>query len=514
MNKTTALGLILTVSMLGASWGCQATVLDIGADTTTGSTATSSGGTGGASTSSTGTVMGGTGGATTSSTSTSSTSTSTSGTGGAQPTGGLIASRSFGDGVNSYFGRAVAADAAANVILVSDGVGTVDFGGGGLKGPGVFVTKLDPSSKHVWSKGFSTSSPGNAIAGGAAVDSSGNISVTGNFLGSIDFGGGALQSTNADVFVAKLTSSGAHLWSQRFGGPYDDAGRAIACDPAGNVLVAGGFNGSMSIGGNMLTSAGVEDAFLAKLDGSSGAPVWSKRFGNAGSVTRSYGVTVDATGNVLVAGTFSGSVDFGGGVLTSAGGTDIFVAKLSPTGTHIWSRRFGDASDQAAKSIAVDGAGNAFVTGYFAGSVDFGGGPLTSAGGKDIFVAKLDPAGAYAWAKRLGDASDQQATSVTVDGTGNILLTGEIAGQVDFGDGPLAAFGAHDIFVAKVGANGVHLWAKRFGNAQDNDSGTALAVDNAANVLVTGKFTGTVDFGGGPLTSGGGWDMFFAKFAP
>jgi len=121
---------------------------------------------------------------------------------------------------------------------------------------------------------------------------------------------------------------------------------------------------------------------------STGKHLWSKCFGD-GSIQIAYAVVDDASGNVIVTGYIEDTVDFGGGALTSAGGWDIFVAKFGSEGAHLWSKRFGDGSDQAAEAVAVDASGNAMVTGYFDGTVDFGGGALTSAGSFDIFVAKF-----------------------------------------------------------------------------------------------------------------------------
>ncbi|MBI4705509.1 MAG: hypothetical protein HY744_30820 [Deltaproteobacteria bacterium] len=132
-----------------------------------------------------------------------------------------------------------------------------------------------------------------------------------------------------------------------------------------------------------------------------GAQLWSKAFGGA---SIGYSVAVDGSGSALVTGSFDGTVDFGGGPLTSAGGYDIFVAKLDNAGGHLWSKSFGDASGQGGWAIAADGSGNVLVTGGFAGAVDFGGGPLTSAGGGDIFVAKLDPSGNPVWQPRVEQA--------------------------------------------------------------------------------------------------------------
>jgi len=108
-------------------------------------------------------------------------------------------------------------------------------------------------------------------------------------------------------------------------------------------------------------------------------------------------VAIDASGNVIVVGQFSGIVDFGGGpIAATVGGWDIFIAKYDAVGGYLWSKRFGDSDDQWLTSVAVDGAENILVTGYFHGGVDFGGGNLVSTD-EDIFLAKFDPAGGYQW---------------------------------------------------------------------------------------------------------------------
>ncbi len=113
---------------------------------------------------------------------------------------------------------------------------------------------------------------------------------------------------------------------------------------------------------------------------------WSPGFGDVDD-EGGYDIVVDSAGNVLVTGFFEGPVDFGGGSITSAGSFDIFVAKFDSAGTHIWSQGFGGVGLDNGFAIGTDGAGNVLVTGAFSGTVDFGGGPITSAGAGDIFIA-------------------------------------------------------------------------------------------------------------------------------
>jgi hypothetical protein len=435
-----------------------------------------------------------------------------------------IWSQRFGD-ASWQWSKSVAVDASGNVILTGWIQGTVDFGGGPLTSAGfkdIFVAKFDPNGNHVWSQRFGDASrqEGESVA----VDSSGNVVVTGVFYGTVDFGGGPLTSAGyLDIFVAKFDPNGNHVWSQRFGDAndenHDQYGKSVAVDGSGNVILTGHFWGTVDFGGGPLTSAGDEDIFVAKFDGG-GSHIWSQRFGDERYNQRGKSVAADGSGNVVVTGKFDGTVDFGGGPLTSAGYREIFVVKFDPSGNHLWSQRYGDASDdQYGESVAVDGSENVIVTGEFKGTADFGGGPLTSAGSRDIFIARFDGGGNHIWSKCYGDENDQHGISLAVYSSGNFILTGRFIGTVDFGGGPLTSAGdsyGSDIFVAKFDPSSNHLWSQRFGDA-NNDDAECVAVDGSGNVIVTGLFSGTVDFGGGPLTCPGGYDdmdIFVAKFGP
>jgi hypothetical protein len=208
-------------------------------------------------------------------------------------------------------------------------------------------------------------------------------------------------------------------------------------------------------------------------------------------------------------------VNFGGGPLISAGGNDVFVVKLDASGGYLWSKSFGDADQQDATAVAVDSAGDVLVTGEFFGTVNFGGGPLTSAGDYDLFLVKFDASGGHVWSKRFGDDDDQGgAPSVIVDASGNVLVAGTFHGTLDFGGSPIASIGGQDAYLAKLDASGDYLWSKRFGNAMDEQVATSVVVDASGDVLLAGYFGGILDFGDGTsLMSAGGYDLYVAKFS-
>jgi hypothetical protein len=360
-----------------------------------------------------------------------------------------------------------------------------------------------------WSKSFG---PGyDQIATGVAVDGAGNILVTGYFVSALNLGSTVLSSVGSnDIFLAKFTPSGTPLWAKRFGDADSQISLDAATDAAGNVVIAGHFSGTVDFGSGVLTSAGGTDVFLAKFD-PSGAPLWSKRFGNGSTEQEGRGIAIDGAGNVLLTGFYMGAIDFGGGALPSAGLRDVFLAKFDPAGTPLWSQRFGDQFDQQALGLAVDEPGNIAITGSLAGTINFGGGSLTSSGDYDIFLAKFDPSGAPLWGKRFGDLKTQWGRALAIDHTGSVVVTGDFSGSADFGEGPLASVGNVDVFLAKFDASGALQWSKQFGGPGDQ-FGRGLAVDQAGDVLLTGHFAVSVNIEGKVLTSAGADDLFLAKF--
>ena len=224
---------------------------------------------------------------------------------------------------------------------------------------------------------------------------------------------------------------------------------ALACGSDVTTPAPTGGQGATGAGGSGQGGSGGSGGSPGQ-GGSGGSPGdESKRFGNDMHAWGN-GVATDSSGNVVITGYFGGSVDFGGGPLSSAGLADFFVAKYDGNGNHLWSKRFGDSSSESGAEVATDGSGNVVITAGFEGSVDFGGGPLSSAGLADIFVAKFDGSGNHLWSKRFGDSSSDKGASVATDGSGSVVITGYFFGSVDFGSGPLTSASNGDGFVAKV----------------------------------------------------------------
>jgi hypothetical protein len=226
---------------------------------------------------------------------------------------------------------------------------------------------------------------------------------------------------------------------------------------------------------------------------------WARTFGSrTGTVVR--GVAVNNTGDVYLAGSFSGTVDFDPGpnsAIKTAGGssTDIFVAKLKNNGDFAWVKTFGGLGDDAATCVAVSTLGKIAVGGFFSQSVTFGSTTRTAQAATDGFVLEFEYDGTLAWANVLPGTSDEQVNGVAFDASGNFYAVGQFSGLITLQTGKtLSTAGGLDAFIVKYFPDGQSvLWSYIFGSS-GNDAATAVAVDPFNKVLVTGYYCGTVDF--------------------
>jgi len=395
--------------------------------------------------------------------------------------------------------EALAAGPQGSLLAAGIAMGPTDFGSGIVPGGGaydLFVVKYDSLDNVVFAKMLGDAADQSAEA--IAVDANGGLAVGGRVEGTIDFGGGPLADTGfPDAVVARLDDNGSELWAKRFVGGVSGTTLGVGIAANGSVYAVGNATGGpIDFGGGPIAGGGALQVFVAAFDGS-GNHLWSMLVGDGANQYVS-GVAVDAAANVFVTGSFEGSIAFGGPTLTSAGNFDVYLVKLDALGNHLWSKQFGDASAQFAYGVASDAAGNVVVAGSQSGAVDYGGGTLTANGATDAFVARFDPSGNHVWSHTHGDAANQRAYAVQMDTAGDIVLTGSFGSNIDFGGGMLASAGDDDIFVAKLSAAGAHIWSRRFGDFQFQRA-TTIAAD-LTGVAIAGNFLGTLNFGGNSLT--------------
>ena len=371
-----------------------------------------------------------------------------------------------------------------------------------------------------------------------AVDPSGNIVVGGSFEGAPDFDPGSditsLVSLGAtDGFVAKYDATGNLLWAAQIGGTTAQRVTAVASDLSGNVYVSGGFTGSTdfdpSAAAQILTSLGGEDGFVAKLS-PAGALLWVRRFGGLEPDVVA-GVDVDAAGRVFAAGSFAGSANptpGTGPTLLSEGGVDGFLLGFDATGAVSFGLRLGGLQADSANAVTVTSGGTVVVGGSFRGSATFGSGAvpnqLTAAGGGDGFLAGFAATGTLAWARALSGVGEEgvREGGLAADLSGGVVATGGFTGTTDFDGGTTSAtrtsLGSNDWFVVRYDGNGTYQSAFAVGSFAA-DSVPRPGIDAAGAVVVTGGFTGAVDFdpssGSRVLSSfagGGATDAFVARY--
>jgi hypothetical protein len=319
--------------------------------------------------------------------------------------GNFIWAKNMG-GPNYDSAFSIAIEAGSNVYTTGYFVGTADFD----PGPGTFnltsvgatffICKLNSNGNFVWAKGMG------GFSNNIAVDSSSNVYTTGQFSGTVDFdpGIGTANLTSMgdeDIFVSKLNSNGDFVWAKNMGGLLGDRGYSLTVDTSGSIYTTGYFRSTADFdpGANIfnLVSAGVEDVFISKLD-INGNFSWAKSIGGSSMGECGKEIATDISNNVYTIGSFGGTVDFDPGTnvynLTSGGYGDTFISKLSPNGDFIWAKSMGGNSGGAdGDSIELSLNGFVYTTGTFGYTADFDPSPaaynLTSAGGSDIFVSKL-----------------------------------------------------------------------------------------------------------------------------
>ncbi|WP_437321070.1 hypothetical protein [Sorangium sp. So ce385] len=225
------------------------------------------------------------------------------------------------------------------------------------------------------------------------------------------------------------------------------------------------------------------------------------------------GLAVDARGNILITGAFEGTVDFGGGPLVSAGYKDAFVLKLDPHGRHLWSRRFGDLStvpELQAGLAIATDAAGNILVGGHFGETTDFGGGPLAAQGKSGFIVLLDASGQHVWSTHVG-AGSAAVRGVGFHPAGGIVVTGDYVGTMDLGgEAFMSRRDEQSVFVARLDAAGGHVWSKSFGRSGAVQSST-LALDAAGNIALGGSFHDVVDFGGGPLRAAGSPELGVAS---
>lgn len=358
------------------------------------------------------------------------------------------------------------------------------------------------------------------------VDPDGAIYVIGEFSFAITYDGQTISSAGAtDAFVAKLDASGGLIWMVGAGGAGIDRGLKVAVDGSGAVAVTGQFMGTADLFGTTLTSAsGTQDVFTARLNATTGAADWVRAGGATVGSDRPYGVALSPNGNLTVAGEFRGTATFSGSTLVSMidpftlqSSVDVFVASYDASGALLWLQQGAAPFTDRAIDIVSDAASNLYVCGQFSDTITFDA-PHNNTISNATFLLKLDAAGGEQWFRRFGGATFNHVRDMQLTDTGELLVCGEIQGQALFFDSaPDAIDGvdAYAYYLLRCDPNGEHI-DHAVGGSQ-NPVGVAGLDQRGGTVAVFGdfhcRFTGLSNFysGAGLFMATGQEDLFIAR---
>ena len=384
-------------------------------------------------------------------------------------------------GTSNVLGDDLTLDEQGNVIVTGWMMGTVDLDPGvGVQSEttsgssDIFVVKLNSNGQFVWGK--TMGGPSNDEGWAIASDKNNDIYITGYFRSTADFDPGPgttnLVAANRDVFLVKLSSSGAYQWAFKTGGVSNDYGTSVCTDTLNNVIIGGYFRSNSdfdpSSGTYNLSSfvSGLYDAYIAKYT-SGGSLIWAKNYGGYQS-DYIYDIELDEHGAIYAIGAFKDTVDMdpGSGVIKihsdNSSYYDNFVLKVDKNGNSLWAKAFGGGYGSYPDEYPYDldiATGNLYITGYFRDTTDLDPGPGVALGlgngGQDIYVNVLDSAGNYLNSATFGGITTDIGQSISVYGT-SVFTTGYFQAYADFDPSSaeyrLNGFGDKDIFIQKLGS--------------------------------------------------------------
>lgn len=376
------------------------------------------------------------------------------------------------------YGNAITTDDSGNVYVAGQIEYTTDFGTISLASHGIhdfFAGKFGPDGSIKWLR--DAGGTGGDVGYGVGVDALHNTYCTGEMEKTAYFTptDSLTAVASNDIVVIKYSVSGNFLWAKSFGSPGNDKGMAMAVSPAGDVYITGYYSSGIDFDNVHLSHIGVGDVYILKLD-ANGVVQWAKKGGGT-DTDHGHGIAYNSNGDVYVAGTFTNSATFSGTTIASNHNIrSAFLVKYNSSGGFQWVEMGGNCCDTTELNcVAVDENGFIYTAGFFNSNTTYGGINLTSAGSSDIIIAKYDPSGNVVWAKRAGGPYEDAANGISVDTINHIIyVTGQIDDHGFFDSHYIGAAGNRDVFIAAYDENGNCLWVKPNGGVQ-RDIGYAIA---------------------------------------
>ncbi|MBV1859142.1 MAG: SBBP repeat-containing protein, partial [Nannocystaceae bacterium] len=377
------------------------------------------------------------------------------------------------------------------------------------------ITTTCPSPLS-WLEGFGATSYETLTASAAVTtDTQGNIYVVGSTSGApIDLGQGPEPTQALDGFIVGYDAEGNYRWSRLFSGVGFDRAVGVSTDSSDRVYVLLESEAALDAGTGLTPLAGARDVLVAAYD-SNGAPQWTNRYGAAGATLLGGALASNGAGDMVAISDARGpTVDFGGGSLPTGGSTDAVIFSLDSGGAHRFSRRLAGPDDDHAMGVDINAAGEVLVVGGFSGIADYGTGVLTSAGSTDGLILQLDASGVSQWSDTFGGSGIDFAHAALLDDSGAAYVAGNITGTATVGGSTLTASGTTDVVLLGYGASGVPTWQRQDGGT-GLDYPRGLAMSTAGDLVLTGSFFGTTaNYADHSAVGAGGYDIVLAGYRP
>jgi len=416
-------------------------------------------------------------------------------------------------GAGSEVAHKSVTDHFGNVYLVGIFNKEATFGNITLLNPDstndIFIVKYSNNGDVVWAR----SAGGNSydICNSICIDNNGDLIITGMYMSpSITFGSTVLTNNfpgTSDIFVVKYDQNGNVIWAKKYGGSVDEEALSICSDNSNNIYVCGNYSSTLLSFGTInlinTTSNGVcRDLFIVKLD-SNGNTIWAKSAGgNANNFDEARHVAISNSGDVFIAGNYSGTtMSFGSVALTSANSSkDIFLTKLNSSGTALWARNTNGTSKGDLFGLTVDYYGNPIISGYYQDStINFNGTILANptfnhSYNPEMFLVKYDGNGNVLWGKSIGSNCSDMGGSVTTDNYGYVYALGSSFGEfihIDNDSLYLGNPGSCSAFSIKLDPYGNYIWSYGSRHCMYVSS----SINSNSEFFLTGNYNDTLTLG-------------------
>ncbi len=333
------------------------------------------------------------------------------------------------------------------------------------------------------------------------VDADGNAIVAGRFEGTIDFGRGVHRSNGGfDLFVAKFDADCRVQWALTAGGEGADLARDPTIGPDGHILITGHISDTVTLGGRTLHAGDDRALLLAKIS-PQGRVVWVHHEPAQGFISGSYAAH-DAHGNIIAVAELRGNTSLVGGKTVERSTVDRNLIAFSPAGEKLWETNWYGEGANFVTGIGVASDGRIFAAGEFRGALDFGEGPMEAIGGSDIFVAALTPQGELEWVETFGSLGDDFAASLALADNDDLVIAGGYTDAVNLGVYKLRSAGELDGFLARLTPDGDVQWARSFGG-EGYDRNFYVSVDRRGQIMTAARFQQRVEWAGQTFESRG-----------